>query len=296
MGEYKIRDIERLTGIRAHTIRIWEKRYGILRPTRSETKIRKYCDEDLRYILNVSILNQNGFKISKIADMDMDTVCSLASDKLSENVCTTAFENLLLGLIDMDERHFSKSLDIIIKERGMEDVFPNCIIPFLSRIGVMWQAGSIHPGQEHFISQILRQKLFTAINALPIPKKSQPNVLLFLPEGEWHELGLLFQHFYLRKHKINGCYLGQSTPVNGLVDTIKKMQPKAIFTGFIGAIEEKQFNIRLNEILELPTGCPVFLSGQQALRYRENLSLRIEFLEEQADLERFKDSILESSL
>lgn len=296
MGEYKIKDIERLTGIRAHTIRIWEKRYGILKPERSETKIRKYNDDDLRHILNISILNQNGYKISRIADLEVERINELASEKLTENVSETAFENLLKALVEMDEKSFSLSMDALVKEQGLEAVFPEVIIPFLSRIGVMWQSGTIHPGQEHFVSNLIRQKILVEIAKLPFPKKSSPRALMFLPEGEWHEMGILFQHFVLRKHGILSYYLGQCTPVNGIEPTLGQVKPDFLFTAFVHAIEKEKMLEVIDGLKKLCPTCTLYASGIQVERHAEHLPAHVKHINSRESLYEIIQSILSEDL
>lgn len=294
MGEYKIKDIERLTGIRAHTIRIWEKRYGILKPERSETKIRKYTDEDIRHILNISILNQNGYKISRIADLDDEQISQLAEEKLTENVTHTAFENLLKALVEMDEKAFSTSFDALVKEKGLEHVFPEIVIPFLHRIGAMWQSGTIHPGQEHFISNLLRQKIMAEVDKLAVPGKKAPRALLFLPEGEWHELGILFQHFAMRKHGIRTYYLGQCTPNNGIEPALASIKPEYVFTAFVHAIDEEPMLNVIEELREMCPDCDMFASGIQVQRHIEALPSYVKAINSGEDLYEIIDTILSS--
>jgi len=200
MANYRIKDIETLTGIKAHTIRMWEKRYGILQPDRTDTKIRTYSDEDVTRILNVSILNNNGWKISKIAALDDFTLrreVLAASRQPNED---SALVNLLIqSLIYMDEDLFHRVIDNAVEKENFKTVYINYIIPFLKKIGVMWHVGSINPAQEHFISNLIRQKLIVAIDKLPTPVNTSIDYLLFCREQEWHEIGLLFYHYCLKE-------------------------------------------------------------------------------------------------
>ena len=166
MAYYSIRDLERLSGIKAHTIRIWEKRYGLLNPTRTDTNIRHYSDDDLKRILNVSILNRHGIKISHIASMDeremADKVLIISRDTSDYD---SLIENLVIYMVDMDQEKFEKLLSRSIMQIGFEDSILKIIYPFLEKIGILWQTGAINPAQEHFISHLVRQKIIVGIDS-----------------------------------------------------------------------------------------------------------------------------------
>ena len=198
MAEYKIKDIEILTGIKAHTIRIWEKRYGMLIPERTDTKIRTYTDADLSFLLNVSLLNKKGLKISKIATMGTTAIHSMVSEIRLNSSRDNAEEKLILALLELDEKLFRNTLNDLIKNKGLEDTFTAHLIPFLDRIGVMWLVNSITAAQEHFISNLIRQKVITEIDKLTIPPKNKESVLLYLPEQIQQVCSLISNNWYLR--------------------------------------------------------------------------------------------------
>jgi len=185
MATYSIRDLEKISGIKAHTIRIWEKRYEIIQPSRTPTNIRFYSDNDLRKLLNISFLSRNGLKISKIANLGNDEIGEkvlLFTQKANHTENT--IESLIISMIELDENKFERILSNIIIKLGFEETFTNILHPFFEKIGILWQAGTIIPAHEHFISGLVRQKLIVAIDGLrdkPIIKNSQ--FLLFLPEG-----------------------------------------------------------------------------------------------------------------
>ena len=165
-SNYSIKDLEHLSGIKAHTIRIWEQRYRLFTPQRTDTNIRYYTDRDLKLLLNVSLLKDNGFKISKIADMPYDEIVKEVagiSDRFGDD---EQIATLTLAMIDMDEVRFEKVMANNILKRGFENTMKKLIFPFLHRIGVLWMTGSIVPAQEHFISNLIRQKIVTAIDSL----------------------------------------------------------------------------------------------------------------------------------
>jgi DNA-binding transcriptional MerR regulator len=180
MAEYKIKDIEILTGIKAHTIRIWEKRYGMLIPERTDTQIRTYTDADLSFLLNVSLLNKNGVKISKIATMETSAIHALVTDIRLSPAIDNAEEKLILALLELDEQLFRNTLNDLIHQKGLENTFSEHLIPFLDRIGVMWLVNSISAAQEHFISNLIRQKVITEIDKLSLQYKLDNNYELLI--------------------------------------------------------------------------------------------------------------------
>jgi MerR family transcriptional regulator, light-induced transcriptional regulator len=231
MGQYSIKELEQLSGIKAHTIRIWEKRHKIIEPSRTATNIRYYSDLDLKKIINVSLLNTYGIKISKIADMSLDDVNKKVLE-ISElqNDKGVHIDQMVIAMIDMEEELFEKILNNLILRFGFEKTITEIIYPFLEKIGILWQTQNITPAHEHFISNLIRQKIVVAIDGLPIPPKNSQKILLFLPEGEMHELGLLFYHFLIRKSGYRTYYLGQNVPHEDLISVYKVHQPDFMLT------------------------------------------------------------------
>lgn len=237
MASYKIKDVETLTGIKSHTLRIWESRYGILKPSRSETKIRSYSDSDLVYLLSISLLSQHGFKISKISAMNTEELKTSMQSIKTIKATETSIDALIMSLIELDEDLFHSTLTQVIEMEGLERTFTHHLIPFLDRLGVMWLTGTINPVQEHFISNLIRQKIISEIDKLPVPEKKDNPILMYLPEHEWHEISLLFYQFLIRKEGQFTVYLGQSLPVEALVVCIEKIQPKRIFTSWLTSVD-----------------------------------------------------------
>ncbi len=221
MAVYSIRDLENLSGIKAHTIRIWEKRYNLIEPHRTKTNIRYYTDIELKKILNVAVLNKHGIKISNIAklsDVEMKDEIMRVSDANPD--LKHAIDSLIIAMIDMDEIKFSSIISKSVSKKGFKGAMLDVIYPFLNRIGVMWQAGDVNPNQEHFISHLIRQKVIAAIDDISgVFRTDAQTFLLFLPEGEWHELGLLFASYLIKEtgHKV--IYLGQSVPYSDVLAT-----------------------------------------------------------------------------
>ena len=239
MAEYKIKDLENLTGIKSHTIRIWEKRYRILSPDRTDTKIRTYSDSELTHLLTVSMLNRNGIKISKIAKLSQEDMNKLLWDIKVNKEPEYSMDKLLLSLVSLDEELFKETLANLLESEGLEKTFTDHLIPFLDRIGIMWLIGSVNPAQEHFMSNLIRQKIISEIDKQEIPASTEKSVLMYLPEHEWHEMSLLFYHFLLRSKGVPTFYLGQSLPYDSLVECIEKLKPNYILSSWLTAVDGK---------------------------------------------------------
>ncbi len=213
--KFSIKDIEKLSGIKAHTLRIWEQRYGILKPNRTDTNIRWYDNDELKNILNVSLLNNHGYKISKIAGLSKEEIAS----EVTKIVDSTSKEceqisSLIISMVEMDERRFEQIISNQILRNGFSYTIEEVIYPFLHKIGVMWHTGSINPAQEHFITHLIRQKLIVAIDGqLVIEKNQSKKFILYLPENELHELSLLYFTYLLKSNGHFVTYLGQSIPM-----------------------------------------------------------------------------------
>ncbi len=233
MDRYTIAELEKLTGIRAGTIRIWERRYRIIKPHRTDTNRRWYDDDDLVRIINISILYRHGFKISKIAAMSGIEIAREVALLTEETTDTdTQLDSLVVAMTDFNERAVNDILMRAIINSGFEETFERIVFPFQRRVGVMWQTGSVDIGAEHFMSNIFRKRLIVATDSLPQPDgKEKKRVLLYLPESELHEMGLLFFAFIARKEGHETLYLGQSTPFNAMADVAARWNADIIITG-----------------------------------------------------------------
>lgn len=284
MAVYKIKDIEVLTGIKAHTIRIWEKRYGILKPSRTDTHIRSYTDDELLLLLNISLLNKYGIKISHIAAMSEKEILSKAKELSHDSLNDTAIEQLIVSLIEMDEHLFRSLMDDLVNEHGMLLTYQLFVIPFLERIGVMWMVGTINPAQEHFISNLIRQKLIFEIELLPTPAQKENKTILFLPEHEWHELSLLLYHYALRSKGIPTVYLGQSLPFDALLESIQLIQPKNIITSWLTAVDSNYILHYFSRLLK-ETSANIICGGYQILQHEQQLPPGISVFRNMNELE-----------
>ncbi len=231
MGKYSIKELEKLSGIKAHTIRIWEKRHHLVSPQRTQTNIRYYSDEDLKKIINVSVLNNHGVKISKIVELTIEQINKKVSDlSESKNDIEIYIDQLVLAMIDMEEEHFEKILATLVLKFGFEKTVLEIVYPFLEKIGILWLSNNITPAQEHFVSNLIRQKMIVAIDGLPLAPKTSAKALLYLPENELHELGLLFFHYIAKREGFRTYYLGQTVPHKDLKFVVDIHQPQFIIT------------------------------------------------------------------
>lgn len=234
MAEYTIKELEKFSGVKAHTIRTWEKRYGLVTPRRTPTNVRLYSDSDLRKIMNVAVASNAGVKISHIARLTANQLANLVQNGSPQgHAIASPIDKLVLATVSMDEALFNKELKKIERSKGFESTVLEVLYPLLERIGVLWQTGEVTPAQEHFVSNLIRQKMFVAIDSLPLPANNASKVVLFLPEQEFHEIGLLFYHYLVRHVGHAGFYLGQSVPYEDLKKVVAAHRPKWIITSII---------------------------------------------------------------
>jgi DNA-binding transcriptional MerR regulator len=249
MNAFTIKDLETISGIKAHTIRIWEQRYRFLKPQRSETNIRYYCNEELKTILNIALLNKYGYKISQIDRMSQEEICAkileLGTD---EAIHDRVVNELIKHMVDIRISDFEILLNKYVEEHGIENAVLEIIFPFLEKIGILWQTGHIMPAQEHFVSVLIRQKLIVAIDSVPTTTTGKP-CLLFLPEGEHHELGLLFLHYLLKARHVNVIYLGANVPTRDVESIIGTLKPSMAFIHLTGTCPSFSFD-RLIKFLD----------------------------------------------
>ncbi|MFZ4796793.1 MAG: MerR family transcriptional regulator [Bacteroidia bacterium] len=232
MATFSIKDIESLTGIKSHTLRIWEQRFGFLKPKRTDTNIRYYDDEDLKLLLNISILNNHNIKISEIAKMstsDMSNSIIKLTNKSSK--FTNQIKDLISPMMSFDELGFHNKLNELINDIGLEETYINILLPFLTEVGILWQIGSIQPSHEHFVTNIIKQKLFSHIDSQVANKgECRKKFLLFLPETETHSLSLLFANYIIRSRGHDVIFLGQEVPLEDLKNAFKNESPDYIYT------------------------------------------------------------------
>jgi DNA-binding transcriptional MerR regulator len=271
MVVYSIKDIEKLSGVKAHTLRIWEKRYDIITPRRTETNIRYYLDEDLQKILNIALLNKNGYKISKIAQLTDDEIRSTVAE-ISEidTQHEGQVDGLMLSMFELNEDKFNKIIDKHIESDGMQVTMDEIIYPFLDRISTMWFTGSIKGVHENFVSYIIRRKLSVVIDKIEVPC-NRSKCIIFLPEGETQELSLLYLHYIL---KLKGHYvvnLGTNVAIVDVIEAHKIMGAKYIFTFFNDSFTDIPLQPYLDNLARHLPDCKICISGYQTIN--QNISL-----------------------
>ena len=242
MEAYSINDVEKLTGIKAHTLRIWEKRYNGLLPHRTATQIRYYDDDQLRRLLNVTTLLDLGHKISKIMEYNEEYVHELILDAgqqpATEPVYTVYINQLTQAMIAFDEAAMEKTVNAVFIRFGIQIAVIKVLYPFLRRTGVLWSTANIAPAQEHFASNFIRRKFAAIVDGLlPVPSHGKI-AILFLPPDEWHEIGLLFAEYLMRQSGIHTVCLGQNVPYKSVEATIEKIKPKYLVTFMVAGQNE----------------------------------------------------------
>lgn len=261
---YSIKDLEVLSGIKAHTIRIWEKRYKLLDPDRTDTNIRLYSDNDLRRLLNVAFLVNHGYRISKVCTWDEETIANQILDfQITNPDVETFLDRMTVHMINFDGFAFTSLIDEVIIIYGFDEAVKKIFFPFFEKIGVFWQVGSIFPAQEHFISNLFRQKLIVEIDKLGAGNPDQDIMLFYLHADEMHELSLLYYSYLARKKGYQVYYLGQNVPLDDLVRLGRIEKIRYIFTVFINAIEKEELEKYLVDIKKLFPDRKLFISGLQ---------------------------------
>lgn len=240
---FSIKDLENLSGIKAHTIRIWEKRYNILEPLRTDTNIRLYDLLSLQKLLNVTLLNDYGYKISKIATFPPEKipllVQEIVQEKNSKNHAISAFK---IAMMNFDQELFLNTYNWLISEKTFREVFFEVFIPLIEELGFLWQANTITPAHEHFLSYLIKQKLLLNIEKLQFqqPTNDDKVFVLSLPVNEIHELGLMYVHYEILFYGYKAIYLGESVPIENLKD-LKKHFNNIVFLSYFTVQPEKDF-------------------------------------------------------
>ncbi len=289
MNKFTIKDLENLSGIKAHTIRIWEQRYSFLKPQRTATNIRYYSNQELKMLLNISLLNKYGFKISHINKM--------SHDELKEKTLTLSggqaqqeriVNELIQHMVDLDLDAFEYVIDQFIVARGIEKAITFIIFPFLERIGILWQTDHINPAQEHIITNIIRQKIIVGIDNIITPLALKSKVLLFMPENEHHELGLLFLQYLLKNRGVKTVYLGANVPLKDLEFVVTLKRPDYVYTHLTTVIREFNFDKFINNLKTRLPSTNILISGLLAQTFgKKSLPGNIRFLKSLSEVTDF---------
>ncbi len=278
MNAFTIKDIENLTGIKAHTIRIWEQRYSFLNPNRTGTNIRVYSNEELKTVLNIALLNKYGFKISHIAQMNekelKNKILSLTNSQAQQE---RIVNEMLNCMIDIDFEQFESILDQHISRLGIEKSITQIIFPFLERVGILWLTSNINPAQEHLITNIIRQKIILGIETVTSIFNSSKLCIVFLPEGEHHELGILFIHYLLKSKGIKVIYLGANVPIADIEYLCKIKSPDFIYSHLTSLAHNFNFEKFLNFIGQKIPNQPAIISGYVTASYKKSTPANVQF-------------------
>jgi MerR family transcriptional regulator, light-induced transcriptional regulator len=259
---FSIKELESLSGIKAHTIRIWEQRYNFLRPSRTTTNIRRYNNEELKTLLTVALLNKYGYKISRIDEMQPDQRTEAVLNLQQPDAYDEYVINELIGcMIDLKSNEFEKLLTKEIEQRGIEKTIAGIIFLFLERVGILWQTNRLRPVQEHIVSAIIRQKIIFAIDGLPFPQAESPLFILFLPEGEHHELGLLYVYYLLRKNGIATIYLGANVPLKDIQYILQVKPPQYLYLHLTSFAGQPKFQRLLQQLQQDAGQASIVISG-----------------------------------
>lgn len=287
MNAFTIKDIENLSGIKAHTIRIWEQRYSFLNPQRTETNIRYYSNHELQTVLNIALLNKYGYKISHIDRMSKaeitEKVLTLTQAEAQQE---RIVNDLLHAMVEVEMDSFEQILDNYIGTRGIEKAILQIIFPFLERIGILWLTNHIKPAQEHLVSNIVRQKLVMGIESLPV-RHGNKSAILFLPEGEHHEMGLMYLHYLLKKKGVRVWYLGANCPLSDMTFLAQLKKPDFLYLHLTSVAAnfnlEKYLNLVHQKLPEVPT----IVSGVLTLGYKKKLPASVTLKQSLAEVMTF---------
>jgi len=278
MNAFTIKDLENLSGIKAHTIRIWEQRYNFLKPQRTSTNIRYYSNDELKTVLNIALLSKYGYKISHIDRMPApeirERILSLGDPQA---VLERIINDLVQEMVDMNMEEFEQTITGYINSKGIEKTVTQIIFPFLEKIGLLWQTGHINPAQEHLVSNIIRQKLIVAIETTVSHITLDKTFLLFLPEGEHHELGLLYVYYMLKSRGAKTIYLGANVPFRDVAHVIDIKKPDIAFVHLTATCPNFNFGKFLNEISQRFNNIPTIISGQLTLGYKKKIPGNVQF-------------------
>jgi DNA-binding transcriptional MerR regulator len=240
---FSIKDLENLSGIKAHTIRIWEKRYNILEPMRTGTNIRLYDLPSLQKLLNITLLHDYGYKISKIASYPEEKIPMLVREIISEkSVKNHAISSFKIAMVNYDQELFFTTYNVLLSEKSFKEIFYQVFIPLMTELGLLWQSKTISPAQEHFVSYLIKQKLLVNTEKLQIlkPIRTDKVFVLSLPMNEIHELGLMYLNYEILLHGYKTIYLGESMPIDNLKD-LKKHFDNIVYISYLTVQPDKDF-------------------------------------------------------
>ena len=292
MSTYTIKDLEKISGIKAHTIRIWEQRYQFLQPQRTETNIRTYSSDELKTILNVSLLNKYGFKISHIDKMSAE---QMEEKILSLNQIDAQKERVVNALIkemvSLNMANFERQMDTYIGQKGIEKTILEIIFPFMERVGILWVTNHINPAQEHLATNIIRQKIILGIEKLPPVLQYSKRIVLFMPEGEYHEIGLLYVHYLLKQRGFYVDYLGANVPMVDLRYLSEFHKVDYLYCHLTSPAKNFKIHKFFDQLGEVSKHIPIVISGQLAQAYKGAIAGNIQLKKTLQETISFLESI-----
>lgn len=283
---YLIKDLENLTGIKAHTIRIWELRHKLLKPLRTNTNIRQYSESDLKKILNINLLYNDGIKISKIARLSDADIIDKATELIESKSGDTPVDVKILtdAILEMNSDKMRKILDDVYKEKGIVQLYQEVVVPVLVKIGELWQLNTLNIAHEHIFSNVLREFIITLSNGVSTSRIGK-KVILFLPADEQHELPLLLYQYLLREKGWECIYLGQKVPFVDFEKAYYKFNPDMVITSMIKSTSEKQFTSTLEKFLSAVPHDKLCLSGSNTVTYFDQIPKTVSTIHSMNDFE-----------
>ncbi len=290
MDLFLISQLQQFSGIKAHTIRMWEQRYNALTPNRSEGNTRYYDNTQLKRLLNIVSLMEMGHKVSKLSSMSDEELFDLLDVVLKNNTSVDDpmeyfIAQLIAAGISYDESHFDKILSHCLLRFGMKGSYVKVIYPMLVRVGLMWATDEMPQTQEHFISNLIRQKLFSAIDSLPPAKSVNNSWLLFLPENEFHEIGLLFANYLIRLAGYKVIYLGSNVPFETLINAVQEIDPVNLLFFLVHHDVTKDSQEYLTKLMEKFNHQNIYLSGNVKLISQLKVAKNIKWIMSVDELE-----------
>lgn len=292
MVVYSITDIENLSGIKAHTLRVWEKRYGVLVAKRTSANIRYYTEDDLKYALNLSILYRKGLKISTIAKYSRDDFCKkVAEIKEQDDAFEKSLDSLSISMMELNEYKFVSILNRNIEQKGFDHTMEKVIYPLLEKINLMWVAGSINEVHEIFVLNIIKQKIIVEIDKLPIEKKCESDkFLLYLPENESQKLSMYYMYYILKRERFSVFLLGDGVKYERLMKAVELVKPDYVFTIVNDSLSGKALQPYVNKICN-ELDVKLVLSGYQAMNQSVVASDKCKIMTTIDSVMRFMDNL-----
>ncbi len=295
MDQFSISQLAQFSGIKPHTIRMWEQRYNALQPNRTEGNTRYYDNTQLRRLLNIVSLMQGDYKVSELCNMSDKILYRLIAEFNKNPEIAQSDEYIISQLIaagmSYDEAYFDKTFSHCLLKYQMKETYSKVIYPMLVRMGLMWTSDTLPPAHEHFMSNLIRQKLCTAIDSLPPPTLTSDSWLLFLPENEFHEIGLLFAHYQLRCSGKKVIYLGSNVPVESASKAVRQILPANILLFLVHYDLAENVQPYLDKLSVHASSKKIFVAGTEKITGQLKAGKKIRFLNSYEDLEQYFISV-----